>query len=77
MSAYSSSRNPVSNHLLAALPPQEYERLLPNLERRSPNQKGSNGGTVEVLLSERSHAPSILESSCGVVGNRAEGCQPD
>jgi CRP-like cAMP-binding protein len=32
MSAYSSSRNPVSNHLLAALPPQEYERLLPNLE---------------------------------------------
>jgi len=32
MSAYSSTRNPVGNHLLAALPQQEYERLLPNLE---------------------------------------------
>ena len=32
MSAYSSSRNPVSNHLLAALSQEEYERLLPNLE---------------------------------------------
>ena len=32
MSAYSSTRNPVGNNLLAALPQQEYERLLPNLE---------------------------------------------
>ncbi len=56
---------------------QRYGFVHVALERRSPNQKGSNGGTVEVLLSERSHAPSILESSCGVVGNRAEGCQPD
>lgn len=32
MSAYSSSRNPVGNNLIAALPPQEYERLLPHLE---------------------------------------------
>jgi len=32
MSVYSSSRNPVGNNLLAALPPEEYERLLPNLE---------------------------------------------
>ena len=32
MSAYSSNRNPVGNRLLAALPQQEYERLLPNLE---------------------------------------------
>lgn len=32
MSAYSSSRNPVGNHLLAALPQEEYERLLSNLE---------------------------------------------
>ena len=32
MSAYSSNRNPVGNHLLASLPQQEYERLLPNLE---------------------------------------------
>ena len=32
MSAYSSTRNPVGNRLLAALPQQEYERLLPNLE---------------------------------------------
>jgi len=32
MSAYSSSRNPVGNHLLAALPQEEYQRLLPNLE---------------------------------------------
>ena len=32
MSTYSSTRNPVGNHLLAALPQQEYERLLPNLE---------------------------------------------
>ena len=32
MSIYSSSRNPVGNQLIAALPQQEYERLLPNLE---------------------------------------------
>ena len=32
MSAYSSSRNPVGNNLIAALPQQEYERLLPHLE---------------------------------------------
>lgn len=32
MSVYSSSRNPVGNNLIAALPQQEYERLLPNLE---------------------------------------------
>lgn len=32
MSVYSSSRNPVGNKLLAALPPQEYERLLPKFE---------------------------------------------
>jgi CRP-like cAMP-binding protein len=32
MSTYSSTRNPVGNRLLAALPQQEYERLLPNLE---------------------------------------------
>lgn len=32
ISTYSSIRNPVSNRLLAALPQQEYERLLPNLE---------------------------------------------
>ncbi len=32
MSAYSSSRNPVGNHLIAALPQEEYERLLPNLK---------------------------------------------
>ncbi|PSB26776.1 Crp/Fnr family transcriptional regulator [Chlorogloea sp. CCALA 695] len=32
MSIYSSSRNPVGNELIAALPQQEYERLLPNLE---------------------------------------------
>jgi hypothetical protein len=32
MSAYSSSRNPVGNDLLAALPQEEYQRLLPNLE---------------------------------------------
>ena len=32
MSVYSSSRNPVSNQLLAALPQQEYERLLPHFE---------------------------------------------
>jgi CRP-like cAMP-binding protein len=32
MSAYSSSRNPIGNNLIAALPQKEYERLLPNLE---------------------------------------------
>ena len=32
MSIYSSNRNPVGNHLLASLPQQEYQRLLPNLE---------------------------------------------
>jgi hypothetical protein len=32
MSTYSSTRNPVGNHLLASLPQQEYQRLLPNLE---------------------------------------------
>jgi CRP-like cAMP-binding protein len=32
MSIYSSSRNPVGNRLLAALPQEEYERLLPKLE---------------------------------------------
>ncbi len=32
MSASSSSRNPVGNNLIAALPPEEYKRLLPNLE---------------------------------------------
>lgn len=32
MSVYSSSRNPVGNRLLAALPQQEYERLLPKFE---------------------------------------------
>ena len=32
MSIYSSSRNPVGNRLLAALPQDEYERLLPKLE---------------------------------------------
>ena len=32
MSTYSSIPNPVGNHLLASLPQQEYERLLPNLE---------------------------------------------
>ena len=32
MSTYSSNRNPVGNRLLAALPQQEYQRLLPNLE---------------------------------------------
>ena len=32
MSAYSSNRNPVGNRLLATLPQQEYERLLPNFE---------------------------------------------
>jgi CRP-like cAMP-binding protein len=41
MSAYSSSRNPVSNHLLAALPQEEYERLLPNLEPVSLSLKQS------------------------------------
>jgi CRP-like cAMP-binding protein len=41
MSAYSSSRNPVSNHLLAALPQEEYERLLPNLEPVSLSIKQS------------------------------------
>ena len=32
MSTYSSTPNPVGNRLLAALPQQEYQRLLPNLE---------------------------------------------
>ena len=32
MSIYFSSRNPVGNRLLAALPQEEYERLLPKLE---------------------------------------------
>jgi len=32
MSVSPSSRNPVSNNLLAALPREEYQRLLPNLE---------------------------------------------
>ena len=32
MSIYSSSRNPLGNRLLAALPQDEYERLLPKLE---------------------------------------------
>ena len=32
MSVYSNFRNPVGNNLIASLPPQEYERLLPNLE---------------------------------------------
>jgi len=32
MSVSPSSRNPVSNNLLAALPQEEYQRLLPNLE---------------------------------------------
>jgi CRP-like cAMP-binding protein len=32
MSVYSSSRNPVGNELIAALPQQEYERLLPKFE---------------------------------------------
>jgi CRP-like cAMP-binding protein len=32
VSVYSSSRNPVGNELIAALPQQEYERLLPNFE---------------------------------------------
>lgn len=35
MSVSPSSRNPVSNDLLAALPREEYERLLPHLERVS------------------------------------------
>ena len=32
MSTYSSFRNPVGNNLIAALPQEEYKRLLPNLE---------------------------------------------
>ena len=32
MPVYSSSRNPVGNQLIAALPQQEYERLLPHFE---------------------------------------------
>ena len=39
MSIYSSSRNPVGNRLLAALPQDEYERLLPKLESVSLSLK--------------------------------------
>ncbi len=39
MSIYSSSRNPVGNNLIAALPQQEYERLLPKFEAVSLSLK--------------------------------------
>lgn len=63
MSTYSSTQNPVGNRLLAALPQQEYERLLPKLEPVSLDLKQvlyESNTPIEYAYFPNSGATSML-----------------
>ena len=86
MSTYSSNPNPVGNHLLASLPQQEYERLLPNLEPVSLSIKQvlyEPNEPIEYAYFINSGATSLLNLmqdgqtiEAATVGNEGMICAP-